>query len=136
MKKFFYHYEEWEDYQNGLYESRDIDMKIVNKNIELLSNQDTFYNVALKVIEKWIRCSNQNLSNRFINRRAWLGQASCCYKNKSNDLEVRAAWKNIDFKTQNYANITASKVIKIYESKNKNLYQELGENGLLQWHPR
>jgi hypothetical protein len=136
MKRLFYPYTEWEDYQNGLYDSRSINQKIVNKNFELLSNQDTFYQTALKVVEIWVKCSNHNLSNRFINRRAWLGQASCCYKNKSNDLEVREAWKNIDFKTKNYANATASKIIKIYESKNKNLYQELGKNGILQWYSR
>lgn len=132
MKQIYHPYYIWEDFKNGMYE---IPVKpyseILIKNcIELLSNQELFFEVSLKVLNNWKYASEHNLSNKSINRQAWIGQASCCLEYKAQEIVTREVWGRLDTITRIYANKTADKIIRIYEEKNNKLYKSMEENGL------
>src|SRR5689334_21548419 len=98
MKRIYYRYELWEDWQHGLYNKtvdydeaeREIRAKLCMK---LLSNQNGFYEVPKKVLKDWVISSAVNLSNVNRNRQAWVGQASCCYELGVPEFITKWAWR-------------------------------------------
>lgn len=133
MKQIYKQYHLWEDYKNGMYdlfEASDIE---IQKGVSLLSNTDLFFNTCLEILDNWVISCDVNLTNLSINRKAWLGQASCNYKYKLNELAVRKCWALLSNEQRYKANIVADKIISIYEAKNKKIHSGLGNQMLLQW---
>ena len=65
---------------------------LINKSIELLSDSDMFLEVCKKVVKDWPVSTAVNLTNLSCNRRAWLGQASCCFNHGATELITRELW--------------------------------------------
>lgn len=126
MKKevcqFFDHYEKWEDYQNGMFETSVLFGKqdMVISAITLLRNPDNFYDVLKKVVVNWPIATKVNLTNLQQNRRAWLGAAACSYDAKVPEILTRIAWNCLDKNIQDEANAIAEKIINEFESQNNN----------------
>jgi len=136
VRQIYAHYKEWEDYQNGMYEptTKDNEDKLVELAERLLKNPDKFYSVGLKMIGKWIVSANVNLTNKTSNRRAWIGQASCCFEYGVPEVLTRIAWGNLDAPERMKANAIADKIIKSFEDQNKKLHRAVEDNGLFSRH--
>lgn len=139
IKQFFCEYTKWEDFINGMYEipeKKDVE-EYVNSSISLLSNPDFFYKISNNVLNQWPISTKVNLTNTGCNRRAWLGQASCCLLYKSPEICTRIAWSKLSVFQQNNANNVADIVIKIFEKKyekeNTKIYKGMGEQMLFEW---
>lgn len=116
MKQIYHHFSKWEDYKNGFYNSSCNELnQHINKSIELLSNQDEFYKIAKLLVNNWTFCIEHNLTDSSINKIAYIGQASCCFKNKTPSFVTKQAWGYIDEDTRIKANATAKKVLKEWE---------------------
>lgn len=118
IKQKFHHFSKWEDYNNGLFDSscERYDEK-VKLSIDLLSDQEEFYRVAIDMVSSWVYSSEQNLTDNSINKKAWIGQASCCFNHKAPDYATKEAWWKLSDETKNAANETAAKVIKEWKAK-------------------
>lgn len=115
----FYHHDFWEDAKNGMYDLQSIDDDKILKCVTLLSDQEIFWDTMCQMKIDWPYCFDVNLSNKTINRRAWLGQASCCYNyGISFNITIRA-WNLLEDKTKKLANNTAQKMIDLYERENE-----------------
>ena len=117
MKQFFASYIDWEDYQNGMYaddlpENKD---ELFNKAIDLLSNPCLFYESAKEMVKNWPISSEHNLTNSNMNRKAWIGQAACCYKFGIPEIITKEAWKNMQDSQRIEANAVANSIINEYE---------------------
>lgn len=126
IQKYYTHYLNWEDWQNGMY--RDIENKqyYINKAIECLRNP---YEAMLKVTKEWRYSSKENLSDLTSNRKSWLGQAACCYQFKVPEHITREAWGLLTKEERINANRIAQIVInKWEESICPNLFSMLQEN--------
>ena len=132
MKQIYFPYTEWEDYLNGMYElNKDTDDEyLISKAIDLLSNQDLFFNTALEVMKNWVKSADVNLSNKNSNRRSWIGQSACFYAEKVPELLTREAWARMTPEYRNDANKTAEKIIRIYEEQNRRIHKSMGEKRL------
>lgn len=82
--RIFHTYEKWECLKAGFYGtkppeglSQDDCEKMYS---EFLSNDDKFKNALENVITKWKYSCEHYLTNKAMNRIAWLGQASMCYE--------------------------------------------------------
>lgn len=127
MKQIYHKYDYWEDYKNGMYELNSIDKHIkVIKAIDVLCNNDIFYNACLQLIKDWPISSQVNLTNINQNRRAWLGAAACSYLHKVPEFITRIAWSLINLEHQEKANLIAEKIIKQYETENFGLHKNMG----------
>jgi hypothetical protein len=128
MVQVYHDYLLWEDYKNGMYDisQKENESELINNAISLLSNENEFYNVCINVITNWEICTSVNLTNVYCNRRAWLGQSACNYKYGVPEILTRVAWGKLDNTTQLKANNVADKIIRIYETKNKEIYSGLG----------
>jgi hypothetical protein len=116
MKQQYAHYLKWEDYQNGMWRM-DIENTelFVQKAMKLLSSPKEFYNIATETVQAWRVSALINLTDNSCNKRAWLGQASCCYKHKVPEHLTRIAWNLLSKKQQDIANDIATRVISEWE---------------------
>ena len=119
MKQIFVNYNYWEDYKAGMFNLKDVidkDKKI-NDAINLLSNEELFYNTLKDVIINWKISTDVNLTNTNQNRKAWLGAAACMYKYNVPEYLTRIAWNLLTKEIQDKANLIAEKIINEYQNK-------------------
>jgi len=118
IKQKFHHFSMWEDFRNGLYNSscERYDEK-VHLSIDLLSDQEEFYIVAVDMFKAWSYSAEQNLTDNSINKKAWIGQASCCFNHKAPDYATIEAWWKLSDETRVKANETALKALKKWQSE-------------------
>jgi hypothetical protein len=67
------------------------------------------------VAREWIHAAEVNLTDFGSNRRAWLGQAACCFTHGLPAYVTRLAWNALDPSVQVEANRTAEQVIAEWE---------------------
>lgn len=120
-------FQDWEDYKNGMYSNSLNDLETLKqKSIDLLSNDNLFFEKALEMIFKWPVCADYNLSNTSLNRRAWIGQATCNYVHFVPEIITRLSWSELSEQEKLKANFKANKIIKIYENRDREIYKNLG----------
>ena len=118
IKQKFYHFTKWEDFNNGMYDGAcDRYEEKVALSMELLSDQDEFYSIAKEMVSKWTFSAEQSLTDNLINKKAWIGQASCCFNHHAPDYATKAAWWQLSEQTREEANNTAKKVIQEWRAK-------------------
>jgi len=126
---------EWECFQNGMYENI-----VLRENIEnakkLLCNKNEFKKYCLCVLDEWSNSVNHHLSQKTINKQAYLGQAACCYKYKCTEREVRVAWSEVGDVERYKANEVADIVIKEYERRYIELHKRGGKQRVFKWDTR
>jgi hypothetical protein len=104
----------WEDYKAGLYEHR-FYMGQVQASVKLLSDPDQFAEAAREMVREWPHAAAHNL-NLPSGRRAWIGQATCCYHHGATASETASAWGRLSNEAQRRANKIASAVTDDYLS--------------------
>lgn len=108
----------WEDYLNGGYNlTIDKSEKPAILSKELLINPINFFNVMETLENEWPYCFKQNVSNRTINRKAWLGQAACLYNHGATFAQTIKGWYKMSDIQQLEANNAAQRIINIFEEK-------------------
>lgn len=118
IKQRFHHFSKWEDFRSGLYDSTcERYEEKVQLSIDLLSNQKHFYEVATEMVNTWNYSSEQMLTDASVNKKAWIGQASCCFNHNSPDYATKDAWWKIPEKIRDEANTTATIVMMEWKSK-------------------
>ena len=124
MIQIYHPYWLWEDYNNGMYDSdlKENEIELIDKSIELLRS-DLFFSIGLKMILKWKYSCENNLTNSMINRRAWIGRATCSFNHQCPELLTRIAWNELSEIEKNKANNYADRIIRIYERENFELYK-------------
>lgn len=128
MDQIYIEYQKWEDYLFGMYNTNDVmdkDKKVIDS-INLLSNPNEFYKTCKLILIEWKNASDVNLSNKNQNRKAWLGAAACMYKCKAPEYLTRIAWSLLNKSIQDNANKIAEKIIKEYETKNREIHSNVG----------
>ena len=117
IKQIFYHFSKWEDFKAGLYNSScERFEEKVKLSVDLLSNQEEFYEVAVEMFNAWTYSAEQNLTDNAINKNAWIGQASCCFNHKAPDYATKEAWWKLDEETRAKANNTARRALRHWRS--------------------
>ena len=120
----------WETYLNGMYKTlSEIDNYDLyfNNAIKMLTDQKMFYETGIDLINNWTISCDNFLTNNHVNRIAFIGQASCCYKFSCPEIVTKSAWRTMDFISKDLANKTAQLIIKNYEKKRKQVYSKMDE---------
>lgn len=103
--RIFHTYDKWECHKAGFYET-----KLEGKSHEecetifkdVLSNGDRFAKALNGVITEWVNSCEHYLTNRSMNRIAWLGQASVCI-DSGVPSRYSSAWFDIPLEKRNEA---------------------------------
>ena len=112
----WYSFEEWEDYLNGMYDTRE-EEEYINK-CYFLFIDNNLYNNMLETVRKWRKASAVNLSKDIFNRKSWVGQATCSYFLNATSKETCKAWFRLTKAQRDRANDIASEVIRVWEDEN------------------
>lgn len=119
MKRVYFHYTKWEDWQNGMFALEVSDFDAMKQSgIELLKDLNELENTMSFVSKNWPCSTRMNLGNRSRNRQAWLGQAALCYKHKIPEWLTREIWGELTDDERIAANEIADKIIKSWEIEN------------------
>jgi len=133
MKRKFHNYQNWEDYQNGMYDNmQGRDRRIMlNKAITFTGNANLYGEWMLKVISDWPISCEHNLTDKNINQKAWIGHAATCMAIKCPEDVTRQAWGCLSQAQQEEANHQADLAIKAWhEKQDKKIHNQMGETGL------
>ena len=140
MKKIYHHYESWEDYKAGMYNSlhgkeRNI---MINKAINFTGNAKLYGEYMLRVIAEWEIACEHNLTDSSLNKKAWIGHAACCMAIGCPEDLTRLAWGCLSFQQQEEANKQADIAIRkwVDENKNKSIHKKMGKTGICEWDSR
>lgn len=117
MKQIFHHYKEWECFKSGLWrkEKKKEEMELVLKCIDFTGKHDLYGAAMKRVIYEWPITCEHHLTNKSINRKAWLGHSACQIQFNCPEYITRLAWHNLTQKQQNQANMVAAIAIKEWE---------------------
>ena len=121
MTPYWVRFEDWEDYQNGMYNSR-LDESIANQCIELFKS-DGLYRKMIAILDKYQISSKVNLNKTVFNRNAWVGQATCNLWLKATIEETTWAWVRLSDREKKIANEIAEQVIKEYHNETLFTYE-------------
>jgi hypothetical protein len=138
MKRIYHQYKNWECYKYGMFKSTNNMSapewhELEDLAIKLLTNEVEFLNAGMRLIKEWKVSCEENLTNINQNRIAYIGQACCCLIHGVPEAITKQAWKQIPIEKQVKANKVAEKIIKIYESQNREIHSGMGNQMLLQW---
>lgn len=118
MKRVYVHVNFHEDIKAGLYETRISDEK-VKHSIDVLSDPLMFYEHGKAMVKAWPKSAAHNLTNPEINRKAWIGHATCLHNHGANMNETIAAWQCIGKEAQAAANNIAVAITREFENLQK-----------------
>lgn len=111
--RIFHTYDKWECHKAGFYKSGKDGWsheQSENEFKRILSNQTLFAEILNKLIIDWKFSCEHYLTNKSMNRIAWLGQAAVCY-HSGVPSRYSSAWFDIDEKVRDEANKTALKYL-------------------------
>lgn len=109
--RIFHTYDKWECFKAGFYESTHPTMnhdECEAEFVRILSDSSLFDSILEKVTTEWKYSCEHYLTNKSMNRIAWLGQASVCYASGV-PSRYSSAWFTIDEEKRNEANQVAFK---------------------------
>lgn len=121
MKRIYHHYEKWECWKHGFWDSCSGNEKKekIQKVIELFSNPQETKIYMEKVVSDWKFSCEQNLSNDGMNKIAWLGQAACCLMGKIPSSVTMESWSFVPDEFKIIANSIAETIIKEWENNHE-----------------
>jgi hypothetical protein len=114
FEQVFHPWTEWEDYRAGMWRAVPVDAH-TEAAARILGDPDVFYGAAVDMLEAWPKAAEHNLTNREQNRRAWVGQAACCYLAGAPESATRLAWWLLLLDERDQANRVADSVIAEWE---------------------
>jgi len=123
-------YWEWEDYINGMWRRlpKCDEVNAITIAIEFTGNHILYGSAMKEVIIEWPKTMLNSLTNKSINRRAFLGHCACQFKINIPEYIVRAAWKQLTSSQRILADYEAEKQIKKFDNeiKNSKIHKTLG----------
>ena len=118
--RIFHTYDRWECYKAGFYKSKKegwTNEQCENEYVRILTDGKLFAEILQKVITEWKFSCEHYLTNRSMNRIAWLGQAAVCYQSGV-PASYSSAWFNLTDEQQKAANTVAYEYLNKWLSAN------------------
>lgn len=111
--RIFHTYDKWECHKAGFYNSKKegwTHEQCENEFKRILSDQELFSEILSKLIIEWKNSCEHYLTNKSMNRIAWLGQAAVCYHSGVPSCYSNA-WFDLPEEIRQQANETALKYL-------------------------
>lgn len=118
-ERIFHTYEKWECHKAGFYNSIKqgwTHTQCENEYLRILTDSKLFGEILEKIIVEWKHSCEHYLTNKSMNRIAWLGQAAVCYESGV-PSRYSSAWSKLTLEQQNEANGVALKYLNIWRKK-------------------
>jgi hypothetical protein len=118
MKRVYYPYNLWEEYESGMWRICSSSEKdnFAEQAAALMKETLSFKESMQSALVKWPISCKMNLSAKCMNRRAWLGHAGCCIAIGSPEEATRQGWHYLTDEEQIEANRVTDEVISEWEA--------------------
>ena len=129
ISRIFHTYDRWECHKAGFYETvKDgwSHEQCENEYVKILSDTKLFSEILDKLIVEWKYSCEHYLTNKSMNRIAWLGQAAVCY-HSGVPSRYAGSWFKLSEKQREDANKVALKYLNIWTSKNMSIQLSMDE---------
>ena len=116
----FHTYDKWECHKAGFYQSKKkgwTNEQCEDEYIRILSDTKLFSEILDKIIIEWKYSCEHYLTNKSMNRIAWLGQAAVCYESGVPSV-YSGAWFKLSDEQQDKANEVANIYLNRWLSNN------------------
>jgi len=122
IKRIYHPFWEWEEIDANMWGTISNKKRAIKKAIEFTSDHKKYGRFMVKVILTWpISCENA-LTDRMLNRKAWIGHAAVALALGIPENITREAWGQLTSEQQLLANREAERAISIWEhAKEKNI---------------
>lgn len=107
----FHPYTAWEDWQAGMWQAPPDVAAEMEQAAQILRTPAVFLDAAQKMLRNWPNAAEHNLTDMAQNRRAWVGQATCCHRAGITEQATRLAWWTLSAIEQYRANLTADRAV-------------------------
>jgi hypothetical protein len=118
MKQVYVPYWKWECYNNGMWDKvndKSLELNLLNKAIVFTGNHILYGKAMGKAIVLWKYSMLNFLTNKSMNRKAYLGHCAVFIEKQIPEYIVRMAWKRLTNKQRELADLEAEKYIKEWE---------------------
>jgi len=118
MKQKYIEYWKWECYRSGMWKrvNKISQEKMLIKAISFTGDHIQYGNAMREVAYKWNNTMINHLTNKSINRRAFLGHCAVFYRLQIPEYIVRMAWKELNDKQRVLADNQAQNTINDWEA--------------------
>ena len=117
MKRIYHTWDKWESFYSGFFNTKPpkgiTPKQAEEKYRELLSDPEEFARICARIIEEWPYSCEHNLTNKTLNRIAWMGQAALAYKHNI-PAQFRGGYNLLTKEQQQKADEIALKYINIW----------------------
>lgn len=127
--RIFHTYDKWECHKAGFYESKKegwTHEQSKAEYIRILSNEAVFAEILEKLIVEWKYSCEHYLTNKSMNRIAWLGQAAVCYESGV-PSKYSNSWFDLTEDQRNAANNVALKYLNMWLENNQNIQLDMND---------
>lgn len=116
----FHPYTMWEDWRAGMWQSSANVTDEMEQAAHILGDPAVFRSAARAMLAEWTHAAEQNSTDMQQNRRAWVGQATCCHLAGIPEQATRLAWWTLTADEQRAANEVADHAIAEWEREREN----------------
>lgn len=120
MTRRIYHpYWNWEDYKAGMWRavSKEDAEALLEEAITFTGDAETYGEYMQRVIVEWPVACEHNLTERSMNRLAWVGHAATALAIGAPEHITRQAWAFLTTQQQDAANAKAEQAVKDWEAR-------------------
>ncbi len=118
MKRIYHPYDKWEDWINGMWRklsNAEEEAHYEAKAIEFTGDAKLYGEFMRLVTEKWTMACQHNLTEKSMNRRAWVGHAAVCLAFGCPEYITRRAWWKLTQEQRDAADAQADLAIAKWE---------------------
>ncbi len=127
MKRIWHPYQLWEDWRAGMWRrvSPEEESQFVDAAVAFTGNAQLYGSFMFKVVKEWKYSCEHNLTERSMNRRAWVGHAAACMAIHCPEYLTRRAWWMLTQEQRDAADHQATLAIQAWTRRNdKQLHLE------------
>jgi hypothetical protein len=135
VRRIYHSVDMWEEMQFNMWGSVPDKSAALEQAIEFTGNHKLYGSYMDRVVAEWKFSCENALTDRSINRRAWLGHAACALAIQVPENIIREAWGHLSEEQRVLANNEASRAIAYWESnrQNQQVSDDVEEQMLLRW---
>ncbi len=117
--RIYFHYTDVEEFSSCMWKicSSNEVRELVPIAVQAMNDTESFFDGMMMVTYEWKNSCLVNLSNKSMNRVAWIGQASMAIKHQIPEEITRIAWSMLSEQKQFEANKMAEIAIKSWEQR-------------------
>ena len=139
LKRIYHPYWKWEEVNHNMWGQVKDKKEYLKKAIGFTGNHFAYGQYMRRVTNEWFFSCENALTDKNLNRKAWIGRAACALAFDCPENITREAWGYLTNEQRILANKEAERAIESWENNRRNgrsLCNSMGKQMLFKWDSR